>query len=138
VSVEVSTDASRLDVERIHRWLSEDAYWSLGRTLEVVVRSIAHSLNFGAFDEHGEQVGYARVVTDHTTFAWLCDVYVEPSSRGAGVGTALIERGAAELAPYRLKRVLLATADAHDLYRGFGFEPLDHPSRFMVREAPER
>jgi GNAT superfamily N-acetyltransferase len=138
VSVEVSTDASRLDVERIHRWLSEDAYWSLGRTLEVVVRSIEHSLNFGAYDDHGEQVGYARVVTDHATFAWLCDVYVEPSSRGAGVGTALIERVAVELAPYRLKRVLLATADAHDLYRGFGFEPLAHPSRFMVREAPER
>jgi GNAT superfamily N-acetyltransferase len=138
VSVEVSTDASRLDVERIHRWLSGDAYWSVGRALEVVERSIEHSLNFGAYDDHGRQVGYARVVTDHATFAWLCDVYVEPSSRGAGVGTALIERVGVELAPYRLKRVLLATADAHDLYRGFGFEPLAHPARFMVREAPER
>ena len=134
MSTEVSTDASRLDVERIHRWLSEDAYWSLGRTLEVVARSIEHSLNFGAYDERGEQVGYARVVTDHATFAWLCDVYVEPASRGAGVGRALMERVTAELAPYRLKRILLATADAHDLYRGYGFEPLAHPSRFMAQE----
>ena len=133
MSVEVSTDATRLDVERIHRWLSEDAYWSLGRTLDVVARSIEHSLNFGAYDDRGEQVGYARVVTDHATFAWLCDVYVDPASRGTGVGTALMERVAAELAPYRLKRVLLATEDAHDLYRGFGFEPLAHPSRFMER-----
>jgi GNAT superfamily N-acetyltransferase len=138
VSVEISTDPSRLDVDRIHRWLSEDAYWSLGRTLEVVKKSIEGSLNFGAYDERDELVGYARVVTDHATFAWLCDVYVDPSSRGAGVGTALIERVAAELAPYRLKRVLLATADAHDLYRGFGFEPLSNPSRFMARESPER
>jgi GNAT superfamily N-acetyltransferase len=138
VSVEISTDPSRLDVDRIHRWLSEDAYWSLGRTLEVVKNSIEGSLNFGAYDDRDELVGYARVVTDHATFAWLCDVYVDPSSRGAGVGTALIERVAAELAPYALKRVLLATADAHDLYRGFGFEPLSNPSRFMARESPER
>ena len=138
MNVEVSTDPGRLDVDRIHRWLSEDAYWSLGRTRDVVERSVEQSLNFGAYDEHGDQVGYARVVTDHATFAWLCDVYVDPSSRGAGVGTALIERVAAELAPYRLKRVLLATADAHDLYRGFGFEPLAHPGRFMALEAPER
>jgi GNAT superfamily N-acetyltransferase len=134
VSIDVSTDPARLDVERIQRWLSKDAYWSLGRSLEVVARSIEHSLNFGAYDERGEQVGYARVVTDHATFAWLCDVYVDPSARGTGVGKALMERVTAELAPYRLKRVLLATADAHDLYRGFGFEPLADPSRFMARE----
>ena len=132
MSVEVSTDASRLDVERIHRWLSEDAYWSRGRTREVVERSIEHSLNFGAYDS-GEQVGYARVVTDHATFAWLCDVYVDPSSRGAGVGTALLDAVTTTLAPLRLSRTLLATADAHSLYERYGFKPLTHPSRFMAR-----
>ena len=132
MSVEVSTDATRLDVERIHRWLSEDAYWSLGRTRDVVERSIEHSLNFGAYDDSGEQVGYARVVTDHATFAWLCDVYVDPSSRGAGVGTALLDAVTAQLSPLGLSRTLLATADAHSLYRRYGFEPLAHPERFMA------
>ncbi|HET7195061.1 MAG TPA: GNAT family N-acetyltransferase [Nocardioides sp.] len=132
MSVEVSTDASRLDVERVHRWLAEDAYWSLGRTREVVERSIEHSLNFGAYDDSGEQVGYARVVTDGATFAWLCDVYVDPSSRGAGVGTALLDAVTGQLSPLGLSRTLLATADAHSLYQRYGFEPLAHPERFMA------
>lgn len=134
--MEVSTDPERLDVDRIHRWLSSDAYWALGRTREVVERSIAGSLNVGAYVD-GEQVGYARVVTDHATFAWLCDVYVDPSHRGSGVGTALLEAVSARLAGMRLKRVLLATEDAHDLYRRFGFTPLPHPERFMVAGDPE-
>jgi GNAT superfamily N-acetyltransferase len=131
--VRVSTDPSLLDVARIHRWLSEDAYWSLGRTRDVVERSIEHSLNFGAYDDSGEQVGYARVVTDHATFAWLCDVYVSRDRRGHGVGTALLDALAAHLAGYRLSRTLLATADAHPLYERYGFRPLAHPSRFMER-----
>ena len=138
MSIEVSTDPGRLDVDRIHRWLSEDAYWSLGRTLEVVKRSIEHSLNFGAYDEHGELVGYARVVTDHATFAWLCDVYVDPSSRGGGVGTALLDAVSGRLAGLRLSRTLLATADAHALYTRYGFTPLPRPERFMVHGTPER
>jgi GNAT superfamily N-acetyltransferase len=129
--MEISTDPARLDVDRIHRWLSTDAYWALGRTREVVERSIAGSLNVGAYAD-GEQVGYARVVTDHATFAWLCDVYVDPAHRGSGVGTALLEAVSARLAGMRLRRVLLATEDAHDLYRRFGFTPLPHPERFMV------
>jgi GNAT superfamily N-acetyltransferase len=129
--MEISTDPARLDVDRIHRWLSTDAYWALGRTREVVERSIAGSLNVGAYAD-GEQVGYARVVTDHATFAWLCDVYVDPAHRGSGVGTALLEAVSARLAGMRLRRVLLATEDAHGLYRRFGFTPLPHPERFMV------
>jgi GNAT superfamily N-acetyltransferase len=131
--VRVSDDPSLLDVSRIHRWLSEDAYWALGRTREVVERAIEHSLNFGAYDDSGEQVGYARVVTDRATFAWLCDVYVDPSSRGAGVGTALLDAVTAHLAGYRLSRTMLATADAHALYERYGFAPLAHPGRLMER-----
>jgi GNAT superfamily N-acetyltransferase len=131
--VKVSDDRGLLDIARIHRWLSEDAYWSLGRTREVVERSIENSLNFGAYDVSGEQVGYARVVTDHATFAWLCDVYVDPSSRGAGVGTALLDGVTARLSPLGLSRTLLATADAHALYERYGFTSLAHPERFMAR-----
>jgi GNAT superfamily N-acetyltransferase len=131
--VKVSDDPGLLDVARIHRWLSEDAYWSLGRTREVVERSIENSLNFGVYDDSGEQVGYARVVTDHATFAWLCDVYVDPSSRGAGVGTVLLDAVTARLSPLGLSRTLLATADAHALYERYDFEPLAHPERFMAR-----
>ena len=128
----VSTDASLLDDPLVHRWLSTDAYWALGRPLAVVERSVAHSLNVGAYDD-AVQVGYARVVTDHATFAWLCDVYVDPARRGAGIGRRLLSAVVDELAPLGLKRVMLATADAHELYAAYGFEALPDPEKFMVR-----
>ena len=134
MSIEVTTDRSRLDVERIHRWLSEDAYWALGRPREVVGRAIEHSLNFGAYDDAGEQVAYARVVTDHATFAWLCDVYVDPAARGKGVGTALLDAVTGHLARLELSRTMLATADAHAVYARYGFQPLAKPSMFMAIE----
>ncbi len=134
--MEISTDTDRLDVDRIHHWLSTDAYWSLGRTRDVVEKAVAGSLNFGAYDDAGGLVGYARVVTDRATFAWLCDVYVEPAARGAGVGTALLDAVSARLAGHRLKRVLLATHDAHGMYERYGFAPLAHPEHFMALEGP--
>lgn len=135
--ITVSTDADRIDVDRVHRWLSEDAYWALGRPREVVARSMAHSLNVGAF-EGDVLVGYARVVTDHATFAWLCDVYVDRGHRGRGVGRALLERVTSELAGLQVRRALLATGDAHELYAAYGFGPLEDPSRWMWRTfAPQ-
>lgn len=134
--MEVSTDPERLDVDRIHEWLSTDAYWALGRTRAVVERAVAGSLNFGAYDDTGAQVGYARVVTDRATFAWLCDVYVEPAARGQGVGTALLDAVTARLAGYRLKRTMLATDDAHGIYARYGFGPLPDPAQFMVTGDP--
>jgi GNAT superfamily N-acetyltransferase len=97
-----------------------------------VERAVAGSVNFGAYDD-GRLVGYARVVTDRATFAWLCDVYVDPSRRGAGVGTALLEAVSAELSTWQVKRALLATADAHGVYERFGFSALEQPERWMVR-----
>jgi GNAT superfamily N-acetyltransferase len=131
----VSTDPSLVDVALVHRWLSTDAYWALGRPLEVVERSVANSLNVGAYDD-GVQVGYARVVTDRATFAWLCDVYVDPSRRGAGVGARLVDAVLAELSPLGLTRIMLATADAHALYAARGFVPLPDPSMIMVQGRP--
>jgi N-acetylglutamate synthase-like GNAT family acetyltransferase len=130
--LEISTDPGRLDVDQIHRWLSEDAYWARGRSREVVERSIAHSLNFGVYDD-GQLVGYARLVTDGATFAWLCDVYVAPDQRGRGVGTALMDAVEERLRGLGVRRAMLATADAHALYARYGFEPVSDTERWMTR-----
>ncbi|MEV5352639.1 GNAT family N-acetyltransferase [Streptomyces sp. NPDC086081] len=130
---EISTDSSRVDAERVHRWLSTDAYWALGRPREKQDRAIEGSLNFGVYDTaSGEQVAYARVVTDRATFAWLCDVYVDPSVRGKGVGTALVTAVREEVRSYGVRRVLLATHDAHGVYEKIGFAPLARPDHWMV------
>ncbi|MFB6810228.1 GNAT family N-acetyltransferase [Streptomyces sp. NPDC056387] len=130
---ELSTDPARLDAELIHRWLSQDAYWALGRSREKQDRAIADSLNFGVYDSaSGAQIAYARVVTDRSTFAWLCDVYVDPAARGKGLGTSLAGAVRDHLAPYGLRRVLLATADAHGVYAKAGFAPMAHPAKWMV------
>jgi GNAT superfamily N-acetyltransferase len=130
---EISTEADRLDVDRIHRWLSTDAYWAMGRPREKQERAIAASLNFGVYDgASGEQVAYARVVTDGATFAWLCDVYVDRSVRGKNIGTAMVGAVRDHLEPYGLRRVLLATHDAHGVYEKLGFRELARPDHWMA------
>jgi GNAT superfamily N-acetyltransferase len=130
---EISADPARLDVPRIHHWLSTDAYWALGRTLAKQQAAIAGSLNFGAYHTgSGEQHGYARVVTDQATFAWLCDVYVAPEARGRGLGTTLVAAARDHLAPFGLRRILLATNDAHGVYAKLGFAPLGDPEKWMA------
>lgn len=130
---EISADPARLDVARVHRWLSTDAYWALGRSLATQEAAIAGSLNFGAYHPTtGEQHAYARVVTDRATFAWLCDVYVDPAARSRGLGTTLVTAIRDHLAPYGLRRILLATADAHGIYAKTGFEPLTDPKKWMA------
>ncbi|WP_432134490.1 MULTISPECIES: GNAT family N-acetyltransferase [unclassified Streptomyces] len=130
---EISADPARIDAERVHRWLSTDAYWALGRPREKQDRAIEGSLNFGVYDTaSGEQVAYARVVTDRATFAWLCDVYVDPAVRGKGLGTALVAAVRDRLAPYGLRRIMLATHDAHGVYEKLGFAPLQRPEHWMA------
>lgn len=130
---EISTDPGRLDADRIHRWLSTDAYWALGRARDTQDSAIAGSLNFGAYDTaSGEQVAYARVVTDHATFAWLCDVYVDPVARGRGLGTELVTAARDHLAPLGLRRMMLATEDAHGVYEKVGFKSLENPLMWMT------
>ncbi|MEU2286851.1 GNAT family N-acetyltransferase [Streptomyces sp. NPDC013178] len=130
---EISADPARIDAERVHRWLSTDAYWALGREREKQDRAIAGSLNFGVYDvASGEQVAYARVVTDGATFAWLCDVYVDPAVRGKGLGTSLVVAVRDHLLPLGLRRMLLATEDAHGVYEKVGFEALKEPDRWMA------
>ncbi|MBA2946356.1 GNAT family N-acetyltransferase [Streptomyces himalayensis] len=130
---EFSADTARIDIGRTHHWLSTDAYWALGRTRDKHERAVAGSLNFGVYDRaSGEQVAYARVVTDEATFAWLCDVYVAPSVRGKGLGTALVVAIRDHLQPCGLRRILLATHDAHGVYEKVGFKELDKPGQWMV------
>ncbi|WP_329223755.1 GNAT family N-acetyltransferase [Streptomyces sp. NBC_01485] len=130
---EISADPARVDPARVHRWLSTDAYWALGRERETQDRAIAGSLNFGVYDTaSGEQAAYARVVTDFATFAWLCDVYVDPAARGKGIGTALVAAVRDHLRPHGLRRILLATHDAHGVYEQVGFAPLEKPDRWML------
>jgi GNAT superfamily N-acetyltransferase len=135
VDYEISTNRARLDLTRIHRFLSTEAYWSPGVSREVVERSIENSLCFGVYTAGGEQVGFARLVTDRATFAWLADVYVEPGHRGNGLGKRLVATVLAHPELQGLRRWMLGTADAHELYRRFGFDALQDVQRFMARES---
>jgi GNAT superfamily N-acetyltransferase len=135
VAYEISTDRARLDLPRVHRFLSTEAYWSPGVSLELVERSIEGSMPFGVYAVDGSQVGFARVVTDRATFAWIADVYVEAEHRGHGLGKRLVSEILAHPDLQGLRRWLLATADAHGLYRQFGFDGVVRPERFMARES---
>jgi GNAT superfamily N-acetyltransferase len=134
----ISTDKTRLDIGLIHDFLSEDSYWAQDRPYDVVERSIDHSLCFGVY-AGTEQVGFARVVTDYVTFAWLCDVFIVESHRGRGLGKWLVETIVAHPDLDGIRLFILATRDAHELYRGYaGFEPLEVPDKWMVRRSATR
>ena len=129
----ISTDKTRLDTGLIHNFLSEDSYWAQDRPYDVVERSIDHSLCFGVY-AGTEQVGFARVVTDYATFAWLCDVFVLASHQDRGLGKRLVETVVAHPDLDGIRLFSLATRDAHELYRRYaGFEPLEVPEKWMVR-----
>lgn len=132
---EVSTDPDRLSLPVIHDFL-KTAYWSEGIPLDVLERAVAGSLNFGLYDTE-DQIGYARVVTDKTTFAWLCDVFVLEAARGQGLGRWLVGCVIAHPSLQGLRRWMLATADAQPLYRDFGFEIPAEPERLMARHIKD-
>ena len=136
MSIEITTDAARLDRDRLHGWLSS-AYWSQGLPRPVLDKAIDNSLCFAALRD-GDLVGFARVVTDRATFAWLCDVFVAEQARGAGVGKRLIEAVVTHPDLLGLRRFLLATRDAHGLYRQYGFRPIENPEALMaIRRTAE-
>jgi GNAT superfamily N-acetyltransferase len=128
----ISTDPARLDVERVQRFLSNEAYWAQGRTKELVERSIANSLAFGIYKDK-QQVGFCRVVTDYATFAWLCDVFVVPSFRGLGLAKWSLEVVLSHPELQGIRRWLLGTKDAQELYRKYGFTELPEDSIWMQR-----
>ena len=125
----VSTDPERLHVTEIHDYLSR-SYWAAGRSVEVVGRSIRNSICFGLF--HGDrQVGFARVISDKATFAYLCDVFVLEDYQGQGLGKWLMSVVVSHPELQNLRRFVLATRDAHGLYEQFGFTILQNPDRWM-------
>ncbi|BCY05462.1 GNAT family N-acetyltransferase [Actinoplanes sp. L3-i22] len=134
----LTDDVSRVDIDRVHRWLSEESYWAAGRSLELVNRSIEGSLPYSI--RHGdEQVGFARVVTDGATFAWICDVFIDERHRGHGLGGWLVDSIVEDMTGRGILRLLLATRDAHEVYRRSGFTPLAGPGRFMeIDHRPTR
>lgn len=127
----ISTDPARLDIDVIHRFLTE-SYWAGGVPREVVKRSIEHSLPFGLYTEN-RQIGFARVITDYATFAYLADVFVLDEFRGEGLGKWLIEVVVSHPELAVLRRWMLATRDAHGLYRKSGFTELKQPERWMEK-----
>lgn len=131
----VSSDRAKLDAQLIYKFLST-SYWAEGITEEVVVRSINNSLCFGVF-AGAQQVGFARVITDYATFAYLADVFIVESHRGLGLAKFLLECILKRSDLQGLRRWTLATRDAHGLYEQFGFAPLRRPERFMERHDPD-
>jgi GNAT superfamily N-acetyltransferase len=128
-SYEITCDQTRFDMEGIHGFLAQ-SYWSPGIPRSVVERAIANSLCFAIFHEN-KQIGFARVITDKATFAFLADVYVLPEHRGKGLSKALMKEVMEHPDLQGLRRILLATRDAHTLYEKFGFKPLAAPDRMM-------
>jgi GNAT superfamily N-acetyltransferase len=131
----ISTDQRQLDLVAIHAFLAA-SYWSPGIPLETVRKATSNSLAFGLF-HGGQQVGFARVVTDCATFAYLADVYVLPGHRGKSLAKWLMSAIVEHPDLQGLRRFLLATADAHKLYSRFGFEPVSRPERLMEIFTPD-
>jgi GNAT superfamily N-acetyltransferase len=126
----VTTNQKRFNIPAIHKFL-RSTYWAKDIPVEVVVRSIRNSLSFGVFYQDA-QIGFARVITDRATFAYIADVFVTEKHRGRGVGRILINRILADKRLQGLRRILLATQDAHAFYQPFGFRPLAHPERYLT------
>jgi GNAT superfamily N-acetyltransferase len=132
----ISTDPARLDVAVIHQYLAEESYWAQNIPRELVALAIAGSLNFGLYASGGKQIGFARVITDYATFAYLCDVFVLPDYRGQGLSKWLMTCVMAHPDLQNLRRFMLMTRDAHSLYTRFGFTAVKEPANCLEIARP--
>ena len=126
----LSDDENLLDMKKVHSWLSIESYWAKGRAFELVERAFAFSYPLGVY-EGKTQVVVALIVSDTATFAWLCDVFVDSNFRGRGLGTWLAEATVEWAEKNDVKRIVLATKNAHEVYSQTGFQPLKDPGRWM-------
>lgn len=134
--ITLSDDKARLDVALVHGWLAS-SYWSPGIDRALVERAIAGAHCLGAYAPDGTQVGFARAITDHATFAWIADVWVDEGSRGQGIGRRMVGWFLDHPDFAGLRRIGLVTADAHGVYAALGFHPLLRPDRYMERLSPD-
>ncbi|MCW3463866.1 GNAT family N-acetyltransferase [Chitinophaga nivalis] len=132
----ISTDKSKLDTEVIHQFLATESYWAQGIPLSIVEKCIAGSLCFGLYHDN-RQIGFARVITDGASFAYLADVFVVTSHRGKGLSKFIMRAVIAHPDLQGLRRWLLVTADAHSLYRQFGFTDITDPQKFLQLHRPQ-
>ena len=133
--IELDDDPARLDVARVHCWLAS-SYWSPGIERALVERAIAGSHCLGAY-QGGEQAGFARAITDHATFAWIADVWIDEPARGQGLGRRMVRWFLDHPGFAGIRRVALVTADAHGVYEGVGFHAALRPERYMERLSPD-
>ena len=134
--IDVTTDLSRIDLDRVHAWLARQSYWAAQMPRSVFQRAVRGSLCFGAI-ERDATVGFCRVISDHATFAYVSDMFVDPEQRGRGIAKAIMAAILAHRDLQNLRRWVLVTADAHGLYARHGFAALVAPERFMERRDPE-
>ncbi|SCY95627.1 GNAT family N-acetyltransferase [Microvirga guangxiensis] len=133
----VSNTLSPGDLDTAYRWIASETYWGKDQPRSFFERSVENSLCFALRDAVGDLRGFARVVTDKATFAYLCDVFVCASTRGQGAGKALVSAIMEHPDLQNLRRWMLATRDAHGLYAQYGFSPLENPERLMARLDPD-
>jgi N-acetylglutamate synthase-like GNAT family acetyltransferase len=129
----ISTSPVDIEYDRVHGWLSEQAYWSKGIPKSTLRKGFENSIVFGLYHEKNGQVGVARMITDKSTFAYLADVFIEETSRGQGLANWLLETIFKHPDMQGLRRIMLATADMHPLYRKFGFDHPAEPNKLMER-----
>ncbi|WP_174280040.1 GNAT family N-acetyltransferase [Sphingomonas bacterium] len=133
--IELDDDRTRLDLDRIHGWLAS-SYWSPGIARATVTRALAGSHPLGAYAQ-GEQIAFARMITDHATFAWLADVWVDEARRGEGIGRAMVRWFLDHPGYAGVRRFALVTGDAHGVYAALDFHPPLRPERWMERLDPD-
>lgn len=130
----ISSDKTKFDLVFIHDYLSNHAYWSKGRSMEAVKKSVAHSLCFGLFTSKDKQIGFARIATDYIVFAWMMDAFIDEGYRGKGLGKYLINTIVSHPELQNVNGIGLRTNDAHELYRKFGFESITNPETWMYKK----
>lgn len=128
--ISISTDKTKLQVNYIHQFLSEESYWAKNIPIDVVISSIDGSTCFGVYDDN-RQIGFARVITDHATFAYLADVFIDKAYRKKGISKQLMSYIMEHDSLKGIRSFMLATLDAHSLYEHFGFKSLKEPGRYM-------
>ena len=131
----VSFDSKEVNFAKVFDWLSNQAYWALGRSEETIRSSIDNSLNISVFDEQHQFIGYGRVVTDGVTFGWLCDVFVDPNERGNGAGKAIARAAVDYFKNLSDFRLILKTTDAQEIYRSAGFTEFTDPDKWMIVQS---